>query len=327
MGYSTMEAIATSLTAFSGVSTKMARPSALGIAALAGLVLAGCGGMFGQSGISVPHSVDGVQTVSDAADSLIAHRTSATDNATTAIAVTDALGSVVRDLNENERFLGRFQGPERQGADALMRDGFARTASRLSSPGAQRVFSISQLIMRPGIGNVSAYCQSSAGYSLKGIPSLDETFGWQNGTYSGGTRMTDGGRHFATWSATASGEAVQAPVGALSVVRSDNTGCPMMAPTFEIKGASSANAFSIPLTLTYRHGALWNLSVNDASFAQGEILDAATSPDRHPVINGIITKRGVELAAFRSDTRGDGTLTITSTGAQYVIAGWIVVGT
>ena len=60
--------------------------------------------------------------------------------------------------------------------------------------------------MRPSFGNVSAYCQSSAGYTAKGIPSLDSTFGWQSGTFSGGTRMTDGLR-FATWSANATGRA------------------------------------------------------------------------------------------------------------------------
>jgi hypothetical protein len=33
------------------------------------------------------------------------------------------------------------------------------------------------------------------------------------------------------------------------------------------------------------------------------------------------------MATFRTDAGGDGTLTITSTGAQYVIANWVVVST
>src|SRR5271155_3214256 len=82
----------------------MVRSPALAITALAGLLLlAGCGA-FGQAGLSVPHSSDGVQTVSDAADLLDAHRSSATENAKTAIAVTDALGSVIRDVSGDERF-------------------------------------------------------------------------------------------------------------------------------------------------------------------------------------------------------------------------------
>jgi hypothetical protein len=34
-----------------------------------------------------------------------------------------------------------------------------------------------------------------------------------------------------------------------------------------------------------------------------------------------------QVATFHANAAGDGTLTITSTGAQYVIADWIVVGT
>ena len=80
----------------------MARPAALAVAALAGFLLAGC---FGPAGLSLPAAVDGVQTVSDAADSLDIHRSTASENAKAAIAITDALGSFVRDISADQRAL------------------------------------------------------------------------------------------------------------------------------------------------------------------------------------------------------------------------------
>src|SRR5579871_552674 len=67
---------------------RMARPATIAVAALVGLLLAGCaGGGFGQTGVSLPtNGGDGVQTVSDAADALDVHRMSATENAKAAIA-------------------------------------------------------------------------------------------------------------------------------------------------------------------------------------------------------------------------------------------------
>ena len=114
-----------------------------------------------------------MQTVSDAADSLVAHRGSATQNAKAAIGITDALGSIVRDISDESAYSPVRRTQPRQGARV------------------RRVLSQSQLVLRPSGGGVSGYCQSSAGYSLKGIPSLDETFGWQSGAYSGGARVTE----------------------------------------------------------------------------------------------------------------------------------------
>ena len=286
----------------------MARPATLAIAALVGLLLTGCSAGFGQFGVSLPAAGDDVQTVSDAADSLVAHRGSATQNAKTAIGVTDALGSIVRDISNDERILSGGAHPLKEGARV------------------RRVLSLSQLVLRPSGGGVTGYCQSSAGYSLKGIPSLDETFGWQSGAYSGGARVT-GDRGFSTWSANASGEAVQAPIGGLSIVRSGGASCPMLAPTFSTRGATAGNAFSIPIMLTYRHGALWNISVSDARFAGGESLDVAMTFGRPQSITGTIANGSTELATFHTNASGEGTLTITSTGAQYAIADWIVTAT
>ena len=67
--------------------------------------------------------------------------------------------------------------------------------------------------------------------------------------------------------------------------------------------------------------------ISNATFSDGENLDVATTPARQPEVAGVITKGNVKLAGFRINVRGVGTLTITSTGAQYVITDWIVVGT
>jgi hypothetical protein len=284
----------------------MARPAVLAIVALTGLLLTACAGMFGGPGFSLPMAGDEVQTVSDVADSLDAHRSSATEDARAAIGVANALGSVIREVSRNERVLS--------------------ASHRGRNGAAAGIVSSSQLVMRSKLGNVYAYCESSAGYGLKGIPSLDETFGWQSGAYAGGTRVSDG-RGFSTWSANASGESVQAPIGALSIARNGGTSCPMMAPTYSLRGATAGDAFSLPITLTYRHGMLWNLSVTNAMFSGGESLGVATSSERQPTFMGFITKGGTQLAKLRADALGNGTLTITSTGAQYRLADWIVTGT
>ena len=80
--------------------------------------------------------------------------------------------------------------------------------------------------------------------------------------------------------------------------------------------------------LTYRHGTLWNLSWSNARFAGGESVDVAWSSGRPPSTpTASITRGSKELATFHTNAYGKGTLTITSTGAQYAIADWIVTGT
>jgi len=282
----------------------MVRLAALG-AVLAGLVLAGCAGGFGQAGLSLP-TADGVQTVSDAADALDGHRTLATENAKAAIGVTDAMGSFVREISAAQR-------------------GIARSHSG-ASRFARQIRSSSQLVGRTGIG-VRLYCQSAAGYVAGGIPSLDETFGWQSGAYSGGTRSADA-RGLAVWSARASGAVIQGAIGGLSIERSGaGASCPMSGPAYVLRGGSLENAFEIPVGLAFRGGSLFNLNVADGRFANGNSLVVSTA-NRQPVeFDGVIRHGRTQLATFRTNAAGNGTLTITSTGAQYVIADWIVVGT
>ncbi len=293
----------------------MARPATIAVAAFIGLLLAGCaGGGFGQTGVSLPTAAgDGVQTVSDAADALDVHRASASENAKAAIGATDAVGSFVRDISRLERTFGARA---------------ARGPAETRAAGDKRVVSGSYIRLQRSFGNVTDFCQSSAGFTTAGIPSLDTSFGWQSGAFSGGSRTSDE-RGSTTWSATATGEIVEGAIAALSLKRAaGGSTCPLSAPAFLLDGADAANAFSIPISIAFHGGQLSNLSVANASFANGESLDVASSASRHgTVVNGVIRNGRTRLATFRTDASGNGTLTITSSGAQYVVADWIVVST
>jgi outer membrane murein-binding lipoprotein Lpp len=291
----------------------MARPAALAVAALAGFLLAGC---FGPAGLSLPQAGDGVQTVSDAADALDVHRSSASENAKAAIAITDALGSFVRDISADQRALSG-----RAGARSALRSMGQYVVER----DGKRILSGSELILHGnGVGD---YCQSSAGYSISGIPSLDATFGWQSGAMSGGKRAADA-RGMALWSAHASGAVVQGAIGSLSIERNGaSASCPMNAPAFVLKGGTSENGFEIPIAMAFRRGELFNLSVASGRFASGDSLDVTTTTRRPVEVNGVIATGRTQLATFRTNAAGNGKLTITSTGAQYVVSDWIVAGT
>ncbi len=298
----------------------MARLTTFVVAALTGILLGGCsGGSFGQAGLSLPAAGDGVQTVSDAADALDAHRTLASENAKAAISVTDALGSFVRDISADQRAL------------AAQRHVYVRPVTRFVRQYAvvrsgKQILAGSELIVRQGLG-VTDYCQSSAGYSVNGIPSLDETFGWQSGALRGGARAADA-RGSAIWSAHASGAVVQGAIGGFSIARNGTSAsCPMNSPAFVLKGGASENAFELPIAMAFRYGALSNLRVANGTFANGDSL-AVTTANRQPLeFEGAISNGRTQLATFRTNALGDGKLTITSTGAQYIIADWIVVGT
>lgn len=296
----------------------MARFATLAVAALTGLLLGGCaGGNFAQAGLSLPAaSGDGLQTVSDAADALDGHRSSGTADAKAAIAVTDALGSFVRDISADQRALAMVV--QRHGIRPIhsIREYTVEVNGR-------RITAGSEIIMRSG-----QYCQSSAGYSGSGIPSLDASFGWQSGALSGGSRTTDA-RGGATWSARASGAVVQGAIGGLSIARRGaGSACPMSAPAFVLKGGAAENAFSLPLSMAFHRGDLTNLSVVNGRFANGENLEVTTRANRQRAeVDGAIANGRTQVATLRTNAAGYGTLTITSTGAQYVIADWIVVGT
>jgi hypothetical protein len=204
------------------------------------------------------------------------------------------------------------------------------TSSRLGTASGKQIAFDSAVVMLPSQGNVTDYCEQSAGYSLTGIPSLDTTFGWQTASFSEAARATDG-HGMATWSATENGETFQAPIGSLAIAQNAvDPECPMTATEFSVTGTSTArSAFSIPISVTFRRGLLVSISVAHAKVGS-ETLDVATATNRPRAdgayVRGVIKGARTEVATFHTDGFGDGTLTITSTGAQYVISDWTVVG-
>ncbi len=211
----------------------------------------------------------------------------------------------------------------------MIRDGFSRTtSSSLWIANRKQSIAKSEFVLLPGSGR-NNYCQDSAAFSSTGFPSLDATFGWQSGTLGSQlstTRTTDG-RGIATLTTTQTGNSFVGPIGSLSIVSGQSHGCPAALPAFRIGGGAPAGIFTIPIRATYRHGVLWNLSVNDASLAGGYRFAANTVRTGFdaPNVTGVLVNGGIRIASLAADAFGNGTLTITSTGAQYHLIDWTIV--
>lgn len=211
----------------------------------------------------------------------------------------------------------------------VVANGFQRSnAGYLDIAGSRTINSDEELVMLPGSNGVNSFCSDSAGFNATGIASLNETFGWQGGV-SGGTRTvnSDGS---VTWSATHAGSTFKGAIGSLSInVAAANSGCPISAPEYTIAGGTQGNAYSIPVTVTYKAGMLQSLTVTNATLANGNTLNVTTNTSVSPASSGFITgtvaNNGAQIATFAVDAFGDGTLTVTSSGAQFVITDWHVV--
>ena len=74
---------------------------------------------------------------------------------------------------------------------------------------------------------------------------------------------------------------------------------------------------------------LVNLQVTNATLANGTTLNVTTntsvSPTSNLFITGTVASSGAQVASFNVDAFGDGTLTVSSSGAQYVVTDWHVV--
>ena len=212
----------------------------------------------------------------------------------------------------------------------VVADGFDRdAASALNISGSKTIVGDDELVMQAGSGGANNWCGDSAGYNATGFAKLDETFGWQGGVLTGGTRTlnSDGS---VTWTATHAGTVFTGAIGSLSIATgSENTACPISTPQYTLAGGTSEGAYSIPVTATYMHGELTNLTVTDAQLANGNTLNVTTnssvSNTSSNFITGTIANGSTQIATFAVDCFGDGTLTVTSSGAQYVIDDWQVV--
>ncbi|MEO6913236.1 MAG: hypothetical protein ABI182_04355 [Candidatus Baltobacteraceae bacterium] len=213
---------------------------------------------------------------------------------------------------------------------AIAADGFDHASvDELDIAGAKTIDADHELVMQPANANVNSFCSDSAGFNATGIQSLGETFGWQGGVLSGGTRTVNTDNSV-TWSATHAGSTFKGSIGSLSIAAGvQNTACPITTPMFTLSGGTSSGAYSLPISATYKSGLLTNLTITNGTLANGNTLNVTTntsvSPTSNLFINGVVSNAGTQIATFNVDAFGDGTLTVTKSGAQYVITDWHVV--
>ena len=252
--------------------------------------------------------------------------TSETDNRTVKIyAINNSTPSAVRtdSVSISNATFDQYGYP-------VVATGFDRSSTgELDIAGSKTIASGDELVMMPGNNGVNTFCGDSAGYNATGIASLNETFGWQGGALAGGTRTvnSDGS---VTWATTHAGSTFKGAIGSLSLGAGvPNTTCPITTPEYTLVGGTQGGSYSIPVTATYLHGILTNLTVTNATLANGNTLNVTTntgvSPTSSTFITGIVSNNGTQIATFSVDAFGDGTLTITSSGAQFVINDWHVV--
>jgi hypothetical protein len=212
----------------------------------------------------------------------------------------------------------------------LAANGFDRVATGyLSISGTKTIDSDGEFVMLPASNGTNTFCADSAGFNATGIQSLNETFGWSGGVLSGGARTvnSDGS---VTWTATHTGTTYKGAIGSLSIgIGTQNTSCPISTPMFTLNGGTSTGSYTIPVSVTYKGGIIQNLTVTNAQLANGNTLNVTTNSAQPPTSNlyitGVISNGNTQIATFGVDAFGNGTLTVTATGAQYVITDWHVV--
>ncbi|MGH7661004.1 MAG: hypothetical protein ACRENA_08860 [Vulcanimicrobiaceae bacterium] len=170
------------------------------------------------------------------------------------------------------------------------------------------------------------YCTDSAGFNATGFPHLGVTYGYQNGIASG-SYSNNGGSE--TYTATRVGMSFSGAIGGLNLgIGTQNTSCPISNPMLTITGGTQMGGTNTyPFTSTYTGGVLSNLTVSNATVG-GYVLNIATDQTQSPTnplfIYGTATKDSA-TATISVDAFGNGTLT-TSSGRQYVITDWHVLG-
>lgn len=211
----------------------------------------------------------------------------------------------------------------------IVKDGFARThTGELDITGAKTVVADGELVVAASTGNSSTFCSDSAGYNATGFASLDETFGWA-GVMPNGTRTvnSDGS---VTWNTTHNGTTYAGTIGGLSIqTGTENTACPIATPMFTLAGGTAKGSYNLPVSATFTHGILTNLTIQNATLANGDTLNVQTNSGVQPgdshFISGTLAKSGTQVATFNVDAFGDGVLVVTASGKQYQIEDWHVV--
>jgi hypothetical protein len=195
--------------------------------------------------------------------------------------------------------------------------------------GTKTIASGSEFALQSASSGTNAFCSDSSGYNATGFAKLGVTFGWQGGVLSGGTRTVNADNSV-TWTATHAGTVFKGPIGGLSIAQgTQNTSCPISTPMFTLAGGTAVGTYSLPVTATFVHGMLESLTITNATLSDGDTLTVTTNASEPPqsaeFITGVVTSGTTQIATFAVNSFGDGTLTITKTGAQYVITDWHVV--
>lgn len=211
----------------------------------------------------------------------------------------------------------------------IYKNGFDRThTGELDVNGVKTIDGDGELVILPLSGSSSTYCSDSAGFNATGNAALNETFGWA-GMIATGTRTvnSDGS---VSWNFTHTGNAYTGPIGGLSIQAGvQNTNCPISTPMFTLAGGTLKGSSNLPISATYMHGVLSNLTITNGTLANGETLNVSTnsgvSPGDEHFISGSLSKSGTAIANFNVNAFGDGTLVVVSSGQAYQIEDWHVV--
>lgn len=211
----------------------------------------------------------------------------------------------------------------------IYKNGFDRThTGELDVNGVKTIDGDGELVVLPFSSSSTNYCSDSAGFNATGDAALNETFGW-SGTIASGTRTvnSDGS---VTWNFTHAGNAYTGPIGGLSIEAGvQNTNCPISTPMFTLAGGTLKGSSNLPISATYTHGILSNLTISNGTLANGDTLNVTTnsgvSPGDEHFIAGALSKSGTAVANFNVNAFGDGTLVVVSSGQAYQIEDWHVV--
>ena len=211
----------------------------------------------------------------------------------------------------------------------IVKDGFARThTGELDIAGAKTIAADGEIVVAPTTGTSTTFCSDSAGFNATGIAALNETFGWA-GVMPSGTRTanSDGS---VTWTTTHNGTTYTGSIGGLSIQAGvQNTTCPISTPMFTLAGGTVKGTYSLPVSATFNHGILTNLTIQNATLANGDTLSVQTNSGVQPgdqhFISGTLSKNGSTVATFNVDAFGDGVLIVSASSKQYQIEDWHVV--
>jgi hypothetical protein len=211
----------------------------------------------------------------------------------------------------------------------VLTSGFARAhTGELDIAGAKTIVGDGEIVIAPTSGSSTTFCSDSAGFNATGIASLNETFGWA-GVMPSGTRTVNNDGSV-TWNTTHTASTYTGAIGGLSIQSGvQNTSCPVSTPMFTLAGGTVKGTYSLPVSATFNHGILTNLTIQNATLANGDTLNVQTNSGVQPgdqhFISGTLAKSGTQIATFNVDAFGDGVLIVSATGKAYQIEDWHVV--